>query len=291
MHIAILGDPKSWHVEALARAGSNMAVSLDIVPFRRLAAGLGDKTNTLESGSLDLMTVDRVLVRGIPAGSLEQVVFRMNALHRLEAAGIPIINPPRAIETCVDKYLATARLKTAGLPVPDTVVCETPEQAIQSFFALGGDVVVKPLFGSEGQGIVRVSDPDVALRVFRSLGSVQAVLYLQRYVRHPGYDVRAFVVGDDVLAAMRRISTGGFRTNVSRGARFEPYEMAFEWRALAIRSARAVGALVAGVDLLPDENGSPLVVEVNSAPGFRALAQTTSIDIATAILQFVVASE
>src|SRR5437588_388762 len=82
------------------------------------------------------------------------------------------------------------------------------DAALEAFAALGGDVVVKPLFGSEGRGMVRVADPDTAWRVFRTLERTQAVLYLQRFVRHPGWDLRAFVVGDKVLAAMRRHARG-----------------------------------------------------------------------------------
>ena len=96
----------------------------------------------------------------MPPGSLEQVVFRMDVLNRLQARGVTVLNSPRALEMCVDKYLASACLETAGLPVPPTIVCQDAETALEAFEQLGGDVVVKPLFGSEGRGMVRVSDPD-----------------------------------------------------------------------------------------------------------------------------------
>jgi ribosomal protein S6--L-glutamate ligase len=228
-----------------------------------------------------------VLVRGVPAGGLEPIVFRMDALYRLATAGVRVVNAPKAIEACVDKYLATARLSAAGLPVPRTEVCERADDAMAAFERLGADVVLKPLFGSEGRGILRIDNVAVAERVFKALASVEAVLYLQEFVRHPGHDVRALVIGDRVTAAMRRRSNGDFRTNVARGGSFEACELSEEWSTLAVAAAKAVGAEIAGVDLLPDANGKPLVVEVNSTPGFKAIAQVTSVDLPQAIVRFV----
>src|SRR5262249_52632973 len=153
--------------------------------------------------------------------SLEQVVFRMDLLHQLQARGVPVVNPAAAIEACVDKYLATARLDAAGLQVPPTIVCQNADAALEAFTSLGGDVVVKPLVGSEGRGMVRVADLELAWRTFRTLERVQSVLYLQKFIAHPGWDLRAFVLGGRVLTAMRRRSAGGWRTNVAQGGKAE----------------------------------------------------------------------
>src|SRR5438132_401085 len=153
----------------------------------------------------------------MPPGSLEQVVFRMDVLNRLQARSVTILNSPRALEMCVDKYLASACLEAAGLPVPPTIVCQDAATALEAFEQLGGDVVVKPLFGSEGRGMVRVSDPEMAWRTFRTLERTQSVLYLQQLIRHPGWDPRVFVLGGRVLASMRRRSRGDWRTNVAQG--------------------------------------------------------------------------
>jgi len=109
----------------------------------------------------------------------------MDVLHRLEAAGTRVLNPPRALEVCVDKYLASARLDTAGLPTPPTVVCQDAEAASRRFISSGAMSVVKPLFGSEGRGMIRVSDIEIAWRTFRTLERLQAVLYVQQFVRLP----------------------------------------------------------------------------------------------------------
>src|SRR5205807_4545231 len=126
-----------------------------------------------------------VLVRTMPPGWLEQVVFRMDLLHSLQNARVRILNPPRACEICIDKYLATALLAADGLRVPATIVCQTAEAALAAFETLGRDVVVKPVFGSEGRGMLRVSDPELAWRTFRTLERTQSLIYLQEFIRHP----------------------------------------------------------------------------------------------------------
>src|SRR5690606_38830919 len=141
------------------------------------------------------------------------------------------------------------------------------------FGVLGGDVVVKPLFGAEGRGIVRVSDPDLAFRTFRTLERIQAVLYLQQFVEHEGFDVRVMVLDGGILGAMKRRSTGDFRTNVARSAVGEPHELTDVEADLARRASAATGATFAGVDLLYDRAGRCYVLEVNAVPGWRAFAR------------------
>jgi ribosomal protein S6--L-glutamate ligase len=276
-----------WHVEDLRRASGVVGVSFEPVPFPRVVGrvGLGDSPR-VEAGGIDLTRVDGVLVRMMPPGSLEQVVFRMDALHRLERLGIPVVNPPRAVESAVDKYLASSLLEAHGLPVPETWVGESAREAQEAFKSLGGDVVVKPLFGSEGRGLVRVSNPELALRTFRTLERLGCVLYVQRFVRNPGFDVRVFVLGEKIVGSIRRYANPGeWRTNVAVGGRAEAWAVEPEAGRLASRSARAVGAVVAGVDLMADlDSGGWTVLEVNAVPGWRALAGSTGVDVASAIL-------
>ena len=280
MRVALLGSGSGWHVRDLARAARTLDHEASIFDFRRVWMALPDDQS-------ELRECDAIIVRTMPPGSLEQVVFRMDVLHRLEALGIRIVNPPRALETCIDKYLASTRLAAAGLPVPHTAVCQDAETAMEAFATLGGDVVVKPLFGSEGRGMVRASDPESAWRIFRTLERLQAVLYIQEFVAHPGWDLRAFVIGDKVLTAIRRRASGDWRTNVAQGGRPESVSLTAEEERLALDSARAVGAVVAGVDLLPRPEGGYAVLEVNAVPGWRALGPATGIDVAQAIINHV----
>jgi ribosomal protein S6--L-glutamate ligase len=279
MRIALLSAGDGWHVRDLRRAAAELGHDAEAVDFRRVNAGVA-----AEAGSL--AGFEGVLVRTMPPGSLEQVVFRMDVLHRLEARGVAVLNPPKAVETCVDKYLATAKLEAAGLPVPPTIACQHADAALEAFEQLGGDVVVKPLFGSEGRGMVRVSDPDVAWRTFRTLERLQAVLYLQKSIAHPGWDLRVFVMGGKVIAAMRRYANGGWRTNVAQGGRAEYVRVTEAEEKIAVRAATVVGAHVAGIDLLPGPASQLYVIEVNAVPGWRALAPVAGIDVASAIVRF-----
>src|SRR4029077_1268784 len=157
-----------------------------------------------------------VLARIIPAGSLEQIVFRVDALHALEERGVLVVNSPRTIERTVDKLWTTALLAGAGLRVPETVVCERADHAMAAFRSLGGDTIVKPLFGSMGLGMVRVSDEDMAFRAFRTLETLRGVYYVQRAIDHAGCDLRVFVIGGRVLGAIERSAPGG-KNNLARG--------------------------------------------------------------------------
>lgn len=288
MRIAVLGSPDSWYLRDLARAaaGRDEIVS---VPFDRLTSRLAcgfAQNESIAAADRELTDFDAVLVRTMAPGSLEQVVFRMDALARLEASGVSVINPPKAVEAAVDKFLASAKLQASGLATPRTVVCQSADDALAAFAELGGDVVVKPLFGSEGRGITRLQDENLALRAFRMLEQLGAVLYLQEFIPHQGYDLRLLVVGRKVLG-MRRRSANDWRTNVSRGAVAEPLEVTAELAALAQRAADAVGASVAGVDFLPDRNGKLWAIEVNAVPGWKALAQAAGVDVARLVLDHV----
>jgi ribosomal protein S6--L-glutamate ligase len=283
MHIALLSSGFGWHVRDLQRAAEQLSMTADPVDFRRLSASVG-------IGPALLADYDAVLVRTMPPGSLEQVVFRMDLLHEVQARGVPVLNPPRAVEICVDKYLTTALLARAGLPVPPTITCQTGEAALEAFAALGGDVVVKPLFGSEGRGMVRVSDPELAWRTFRTLERTGGVLYVQQFIPHPGWDLRVFVLGDRILTAMRRTARGDWRTNVAQGGTGEPVCLTAEEEHLALAAARAVGTPIAGIDLLPGPDGRYHVLEVNAVPGWRALAPATGVDVAVEMLCFIARS-
>jgi len=282
VRIAILAARQGWHTEELCRALAERGHEGRVLPYEALVARLGGAGPAVSAAGEDLGACAAVLARIIPAGSLEQVIFRVDALHTLEERGIPVINSPRAIERTVDKLWTSALLERAGLPVPETVVCDDPDEALAAFRALG-DVIVKPLFGSMGLGMVRVTTEEMAFRVFRTLETIRGVYYLQRAIDHEGCDVRAFVVGDRVVGAIER-RAAGWRTNIARGGEARAITPSGPWAELALRAARAVGADYAGVDLLPAPDGTVYVVEVNGIPGWRGLQQATSSDVAAAIV-------
>ena len=286
MRVAILSARQGWHTDQLCRALAERGHEGRVLPYEALVAHLGGSAPAMAAGDEDLGACAAVLARIIPAGSLEQIVFRVDALHTLEERGIPVVNPARTIERTVDKLWTTALLEQAGLRVPETVVCEGADAALAAFRALG-DVIVKPLFGSMGLGMVRVTDEEMAFRVFRTLETLRGVYYVQRTIDHGGCDVRAFVVGSRVIGAIER-SAPGWKTNLARGGHARPVTLEPEQTELALAAARAVGADYAGVDLLPARDGTVYVVEVNGIPGWRGLQEATSHDVAAAIVELLV---
>ena len=284
MRLAVLAARTGWHTRELERAAAERGHEAIVLPYEGLVATIGPASG-LRSRKTDLDNVDAVLARIIPSGSLEQIIFRVDALHRLEDRGLPVVNSPRTIERTVDKFWTSALLEQCGIPTPETIVCDNPEEAFTGFRALG-DVIVKPLFGSMGLGMVRVSDEEMAFRVFKTIEQIRGVYYLQRAIDHHGVDIRAFVVGGRVLGAIERRSDG-WRTNLARGGTARSISLSDEWCALAVRAAAAVGADYAGVDMLSDRNGMVYVLEVNGIPGWKGLQEATGVDVAGRLLDFV----
>ncbi len=229
--------------------------------------------------------LDALVVRTMPLGSLEQVIFRMDALQLIEQRGVPVVNPPRTLEIAIDKWLTLARLAAAKVATPSTIACQTRHAAMQAFETLGRDVVVKPLFGGEGRGIVRISDPDMAWRVFGTLQQLGNVLYVQQFLPHFGYDIRVLKIGQRWLSVKRRAIEGNWRTNISQGSVAEPHELTDDERLLAEQAANVVGGPLLGIDLLPTQQHGTCVLEVNAVPGWRGTANALGIDVANVIIQ------
>lgn len=282
MTLGIVTSGIGWHVRDLLRAAEELRLSANIIEFNSLQRRIGiDQRDPLDD-------CDTLLIRSMPLGSLEQVIFRIDALHEREQAGVRVLNAPKCLEVSIDKYLTLMKLRQAGLPVPRTHVSQTAEQAMEGFASLGNDAVVKPIFGSEGRGILRVSDADLAWRTFKTLERTQAVIYQQEFIRHPGYDVRAFVLNGKVLAAMKRSNPTNWRTNASLGAKCEPMKLSALEEGYALRSAKAVGAWAVGVDLLNGPNSETFVIEVNAVPGWKAIAPACEADVAKEMLRSIV---
>lgn len=275
----------SWCTMQLKDAIARRGLQPVCFRFRDLAARIGLRP-AASLGDMDVLRdLKAVIVRPIGRGSLEEIIFRMDLLHRLRRLGLYIINPPHAIERSVDKYHALALLEEAGLPVPRTVVTECSREALKAFHELGGDVVIKPIFGSRGIGSTRVSDPDVAERIFRALEFHHQVIYIQEYIPHGNYDLRLFVLGNRVIAAMRRVANS-WKTNVSQGATPVPYKPTREIEELAIKASEVIGCEVSGVDILETDRG-PFIIELNSQPGWMGLQTVTDFNIADEIVNYV----
>jgi RimK family alpha-L-glutamate ligase len=286
LRVGVLGATGSWHARGLTGALAARGHEVLAVPATRLQSEVdehGDARVRGPDGTV-LDALDLLIVRGLPRGSLEQVIFRMDALHVLAEQGVRCVNGPRAIERTVDKSWAGAILALAGLPTPPTIVCERHDDAMRAFEQLGGDVVVKPLFGAMGSGIARIEDRDVAHRVFRALELERTVYYVQRTIAPPGRrNLRVLVVAGEVAGAMERV-TDSWRANVARGARPRAAVLSEDERRLALAAAAALEADVAGVDLLITPDGTRFVLEVNGIPGWQALQSVCEQDLTKRVI-------
>jgi RimK family alpha-L-glutamate ligase len=276
MGIAILGSMDSWHTQQLTRAFEKRGLeSIVFSPLRFFSSIGGEFCLSVKGVVLD--QCEAVVVRSIPGGSLEQVIYRMDVLHRLERLGIPVINRPGCIEKTVDKFYTSALLQHGGIPTPRTLVTENFDEAMEAFHQFK-NVVVKPIFGSLGRGMVQIDNEDVAYKVFKAWQLSRYVYYIQEFICHDNKDMRLFVVGGRVIAAICRCGTG-WRTNLSRGGTAMPVQPDSLTEQLALKTAVLLGADYLGVDILMDEAGAPYVIEANSIPGWKGLQEATSLDI------------
>ena len=286
MKIGILTrNENSWSSTQLREALARRNVSHICFRFSQLVARVGYKSY-VNANSIGIPEeLDALIIRPIGRGSLEEIVFRMDILYRLQRLGLYVINSPEAIEHCVDKYAILTILEENDIPVPRTAVTENVGEALKAFVELGGDVIVKPIFGSRGMGSTRVTDLEVAATIFRALTFYHGVIYLQEFVPHGFSDIRAFVIGGCVVAAMKRVADT-WKTNYSQGAKPVSIKLDKTLEEMAAKSAELIECKIAGVDILESSKG-PLFVEVNSQPGWRGLQSVARVNIADAIVDFI----
>lgn len=299
LRVGVLGSATGWYMRDLQRAASamppNKATEIESLSFNKLSVwSVGTSKATVktvtqasesqtDSKSIALADCHAVLVRSMPLGSVEQIVFRMNALHAAQASGVQVLNSPRCLEIAIDKWLTLDIAQRVGLQTPKTICCQTRDDALLAWESLGRDCIVKPIFGGEGRGIVRVTDSDMAWRVFSTLEQLQSVIYVQEFLLSEGYDLRLLVVGEE-LFCVRRENRGDWRSNISRGGQAIPHTPTFEQISIAYRASKAIGGWMVGVDVLPTKDGRDMLLEVNAVPGWRATAGALNVDMAQLIL-------
>lgn len=281
MKVAILGGHASWHTEQLHRACTHHGIQTFDLAYNTLPVELGFKHNATLDG------FDAVIVRHVPAGTLEQTLHYLNVLHSLTDNCV-VMNQARTIELSTDKILAGIHLQKCGIPIPRTAATDTVQTAMDMFAELGGDVVLKPLTGSLGRGIAHVDDPDIAWRLFHAIIQTNGIVLLQEYIHTEGFDLRLFIVSGQVVAAMQRTSGIDWRYNIARGGHAGDYSPTERQCKLAIAAANAVGADYAGVDLMHSCDGRDFVIEINAIPGWKALGEVTGINIAQLIVDHLI---
>jgi RimK family alpha-L-glutamate ligase len=275
---------EAWSSTQLRGELDKRGIPYECFTFPKLVAKLAYKPS-FRVNNLELpKELDALIIRPIGRGSLEELVFRMDMLYKLERQGFLIINPTEAIEHCVDKYDILAILEDNNIPIPRTAATESVNEALKAFTELGEDVVVKPLFGSRGIGATRIIDLEIAATIFKAITFQHGVIYIQEFIPHGTSDIRAFVINNTVTAAMRRVAEN-WKTNYSQGAKPAPIKLNPNLEQLAVRAAKVVGCKIAGVDILEGPNG-PVIVDVNSQPGWKGLQMVTKVNIAQKIVTF-----
>lgn len=295
--ILMLGAPQGWHADQLRAAARRRGDTLEVASYESLRAGVSTRTDIgeslewfCESGSLQ--QYDSILTRTMPAGSFERITFRLAMLHaiadgvtrRESALPLAMINRPAGLEWAIDKFACLARLAKAGFATPPTRFVQSRGEAMQAFDELGGDCVVKPIFGGEGRGVMRVQDPELAWYTFSTLDQIQSVIQIQQFIFPGGRDTRLLVIGDRVVG-LRRENSNDFRTNSIAGGLSRAMNVTQAMADDARRVARVLGLSFAAVDWIDNEHGAPMLIEVNAIPGWKAAQAVTQDSIADHVIE------
>jgi ribosomal protein S6--L-glutamate ligase len=210
-------------------------------------------------------------------------------LRQCEMLGMFPVNESVAISRSRDKLRSLQLLARKGIGLPITGFAHSPDDTQDLINIVGGSpVVVKVLEGTQGMGVVLAETPKAAESVIEAFAGLKVNILVQEFIAEAECsDIRCFVVGGKVVASMKRQAKAGeFRSNIHRGGTSSSVKITSEERTIAIRAARIMGLNVAGVDILRSKHG-PVVLEVNSSPGLRGIESTTSIDVATKIIEFI----
>ena len=279
---AIVTDDPGWHGRRLRQAFAERGCDIRFVSLMDGQISLEQDRLPVTFPGFDASFPGGVFVRGVPGGSLEQIITHLNLLHILEKSGVKIYNPTRGIELSVDKAIASFLLHQQGIPTPPTWITQQRAQALAIAEAVfrGGDwLVSKPLFGAQGEGI----ELHRSIASLATLKPAGGVYYLQKYIpSQPVRDWRVFVIAGKAVAAMSRYGAD-WRTNVAQGGRCEKADLDSRLCQLAEKSARTLLLDYAGVDILYDTEGNYWVLEANGIPAWKGLQSVTETDV-TALL-------
>jgi tetrahydromethanopterin:alpha-L-glutamate ligase len=279
--IAIFTDDPGWHGKQLRLAFTSRGYSCEYVSLTECQFAIEPGRIPVLIPGFGQALPDAVFVRGVPGGSLEEVVMYLDVLHALKEMDIPVYNDGKAVERSVDKGMTSFLLHNAGLPTPMTWILRDREQALsiaEEELKKGNLLISKPLFGSQGEGIRRIEKTTDLFWLTSSHG----VYYLQRFVHCDGVgysDHRVFVINGRAVAAMRRRGKS-WLNNVARGAECEVIDLDPKMADLAVKATQALAMDYAGVDIIRDRDGNYTVIEMNSIPAWKGLQSVCDVNIA-----------
>lgn len=283
-NIALITDDPGWHGQQLKQSLSKRGYQSSFVRLQECHFDLNADRADIQLPGFDSLPAG-VFVRGVPGGSLEQVVYYLDILHGLEHLGVPVFNNTRALERSVDKGMTSFLLKSNNIPTPNSIISSDLHHInnkLREFLFQHKKLVVKPLFGSQGKGVQLIENRSQYI----DFDEMHGVMYLQEFIdagENVGVDYRVFVMGDEVIACMKRTGESWI-TNVAQGGKVEAVELEEGIQQLALDAVRVTGLEYSGVDLIRDKQGKFWVTEVNSVPAWRGLQQTTPLNISEIIV-------
>ncbi len=280
MKIVVFTDETGWHGAQLKAALATRGVEAVFVSLQDCVIDLSQAKPHIKISHLDTLP-KAAFVRGIAGGTLQQITTRLNILHILKALNVSVYNDGKAIERTVDKAMTSFLLHNNGIATPQTWVCESRRQ-VYEIISQHPQLVIKPLFGSQGAGVRLVDSKKSPLPMDHF---VDGVFYLQEFIAAPS-DYRIFVVNNQVVAAMRR-SGNGWLHNVAQGAVCENIldkSAEADVLEIALQAALVLDISYCGVDVIKDKNGKLFVLEVNSIPAWRGLQSVSGANIAQVLV-------
>ncbi|MEY3053296.1 MAG: hypothetical protein RLY31_3081 [Bacteroidota bacterium] len=285
LNIAILSRGAAlYSTQHLYQAGIQRGHSVQIVDYQRCTIGVERQRLTIRQAGHPLPSYDVIL----PRIGVSHTEHGARLLRHFEMQGIHTLVPSEGLRNARDKFHCHQLLAAAGIPVPNTFMAGAPEDLPDLLDQFDDrPVVLKLVESTHGIGVLLAPDRFSALAMAETFSKLEQPILVQEFIPESGgCDIRAFVVGARVVAAIRRCAMPGeFRANLHRGATAEPVRLTREETKIALHSARTVGLPVAGVDLLRTSRG-PLVVEVNASPGLQGIETATGINVSDAILTY-----
>ncbi|MCV0431185.1 lysine biosynthesis protein LysX [Nitrosopumilus sp.] len=263
--------------------------------LQKEASELGHDALMLDAKITQINTDSKKEDYGLGDVVLERCVSYFRGLHftaSLEFMDIPVLNKFEVANICGNKMFMTLLLKKNNIPTPKTYFSFSSESAAENLEKVGFPLVIKPVIGSWGRGVMPLKDKDTMEAVFEIRDITDSphdrIYYLQELIKRPPRDIRVITIGDEPIAAMYRKSSGGFKTNIALGADPELCEITKEMEDMAAKASKAMGGGILGIDMMEDEENGLVVHEVNNTVEFKGLARVAQRNIPKEMVEFAI---
>lgn len=290
MKIGVLYSRVRYEEKLIIEALRQRGIDHDLIDDREIVFNLTPSSRNGHNGTLDHALAPEAFGYDIVLDRAMEFTRGLYALQILASWRIPTVNPAQVVATCGDKLLTTAALAQAKIPSPQTKIAFTPEAALEAIESLGYPVVIKPVIGSWGRLVAKINDREAAEALLEHksiLGHfLHEIFYVQEYIDKPGRDIRAIVIGDEIVSAIYRTSRH-WVTNTARGAQATPCPIDDDLARIVSDAARAVGGGILAVDVIEDPGRGYLINEINPTPEFRGSETATHADIPNKIIDYV----